>query len=77
MNLTDTMKASNWDKCETRGTRSGNLCYCLPKCAICGFGEHTAIHGPYWRNGVLINKPWGGHEYAGLDSKNTQNARVK
>lgn len=26
--------------------RHGSICKCVPRCVICGHGEHAAIHGP-------------------------------
>ena len=41
--------------------RGHKNCLCLPKCAACGFGPHSAVHGPVYgeRPG---SKPYD-HEY--------------
>lgn len=47
-------------------------CKCQPKCRICGFGKHMAVHGPV-NGGGPGSKPFG-HEYepaaAGQEQEN-------
>lgn len=52
--LATMFEAVDLDACTSRW----GLCRCA-MCAVCGFGKHTAVHGPYSRGGELINKPWG------------------
>ena len=51
--------AIDLDACTTR--RRPALCWCLPKCTVCGYGPHVSVHGP------LYGQPPGsrpcGHEY--------------
>ncbi len=42
------------DECPQKG---GPRCRC-GKCAVCGWPKHTSAHGPYWKDGVLIQKPY-------------------
>lgn len=47
--------------------RKRGLCRCLPKCKVCGYGKHTAIHGP--RCGEQPgSEPWG-HEFEPEDER--------
>lgn len=39
----------------------GSSCRCEPKCAVCGFGKHMAVHGPHYGE-PPGSKPWG-HEF--------------
>ena len=43
-----------------RGPRKYHPCRCAP-CITCGFGKHTAVHGPVLGQ-PPGTKPWG-HEY--------------
>lgn len=38
--------ATDWYECRTR-TRAGT-CRCEPKCKVCGWGKHMAVHGPFF-----------------------------
>lgn len=66
--------AVDLDACPTRGRaapigKRGPPCWsccCQPKCAVCGFGEHMAIHGPLY-GAEPGSKPWG-HEYVPGDT---------
>ena len=40
----------------------GTSCQCQPRCAVCSYGPHMAIHGPVY-GAERGSKPWG-HEYA-------------
>jgi len=51
--------ATNWHACLTRTT--GGTCRCQPRCAVCGFGEHSAVHGPVFGQ-PPGSTPWG-HAY--------------
>ena len=44
------------EKCTSRFKR-GSSCRCLPKCSVCGFGPHMAVHGPFY------GKPPGSEPY--------------
>ena len=35
---------------------SSGTCKCLPKCAVCGWGPHVAVHLPAYRNGVQVRE---------------------
>jgi hypothetical protein len=50
------------NECRTRRPMSRYVtCQCEPKCVVCGFGKHTAVHGPLlgYPTG---SRPWG-HVY--------------
>lgn len=51
--------ATDGNACPTR--HPGGMCRCEPRCAVCGWGEHDAIHGPRFgeRPG---SEPWG-HQF--------------
>lgn len=34
------------DLSECPQSQSLRACKCLPKCRVCGFGKHMAVHGP-------------------------------
>ena len=55
--------ATDLDACKTRRTygRGQSLCRCSPKCAVCGYGPHVALHGPALGQ-LPGSKPWD-HEY--------------
>lgn len=52
---TATEGATDISECPDRDTKY--TCRCV-KCSVCGFGKHTAVHGPIM-NGVPGGKPWG------------------
>lgn len=45
--------------CPTR-IRNGN-CRCRPKCVVCGWGPHAALHGPLY--GEPVGSPAYDHAY--------------
>ena len=57
--------AIDLDACTTRRRygRQGTsgLCRCEPKCSVCGYGPHVAVHGPLY--GQLPGSRPAGHEY--------------
>jgi len=60
----ETSGASDFYKCPNRWTNSNGsagLCRCIPKCEICGYGEHDGVHGPYYGE-PPGSKPYG-HKY--------------
>lgn len=52
------------ESCPSKRTKTGRIypCRCFPKCAICGYGPHMAIHGPLYGEAPGEGRPWG-HEY--------------
>jgi hypothetical protein len=55
-----TAGATDYTACPTRRNRS--MCHCQPRCAICGWGKHDAIHGPKYGE-PPGSEPWG-HAFA-------------
>lgn len=53
---TDQEGACDLSACTARP--HGRMCQCKPKCQVCGFGEHTATHGPHYGQ-PPGSKPWG------------------
>lgn len=62
--------AIDGDLCTTR-IRNGQ-CRCKPKCAVCGKGPHSAIHGPVYGQ-PPGSKPWG-HEYVPKEAEESKEA---
>lgn len=52
----ETEGATDTFACRTRRS-PGGTCRCQPKCIICGWGEHAALHGPVYRQ-LPGSKPW-------------------
>lgn len=52
----ETEGATDTFACMTRHT-SGGLCRCKPKCVICKYGEHSALHGSVY-GGDPGSKPY-------------------
>lgn len=48
--------ATDWNECKTRLMKA-SPCRCLPVCAICGYGKHDALHGPF------LDQPPGSEPY--------------
>ena len=48
------------DPCLSR-TKSGT-CRCTPKCAICGWGKHMAVHMPAFKDGAKV-RDYFDHEF--------------
>lgn len=55
-----TGRSADLEDCPTR-LRPSAPCRCEPVCAVCGFGEHMAIHGPRHGDGPG-GRPYG-HEF--------------
>ena len=51
----------------------GTTCKCVPKCAVCGWGKHMAIHGG------VIDKPGYvfGHEFVPKQAASSTTVRNK
>lgn len=66
MNLAEAMGlgATDGEACPTRRPRGG--CRCKPRCAVCGYGEHDAIHGPKFGE-PPGSEPWG-HQFEPSDN---------
>lgn len=55
----ETEGAVDRSECTSNGT--GRTCTCNPRCAVCGFGKHTALHLPLY-GCQPGSKPWA-HKY--------------
>lgn len=53
--------AVDLEACPDRNFNGRAACRCKPKCRVCGFGMHMAIHGPLLGE-EPGSKPWG-HEF--------------
>jgi hypothetical protein len=60
MNVTD--GAVDLSECPTRH------CVCKPRCEVCGFGKHSAVHGPFYGQ-PPGSKPYDHRYIPGVDKR--------